>query len=157
MRRPPPLGVAVKKILIDLRSADEASLASIPTLDLLVALSDSDLEVRAIAVYALGTRGEESAISALVNSLGNSGAFLARTAADALTRIGKPAVSALTDALKHPDAQTRGLAARALAHIKDPSSIPALFNALEDDSAFVQYWADEGLDRLGVGQIYFKP
>ncbi len=120
-------------------------------------MADSDLEVRAVAVYALGARGEESAITALVNCLGDSSTFLARTAADALTRIGQPAVSALMAALKHPDAQTRGLAARALAHLKDPASIPALFNALEDDSAFVQYWADEGLDRLGVGQIYFKP
>lgn len=147
----------MKKILIDLRSADEASLASIPTLDLLVALNDSDLEVRAVAIYALGTRGEESAIIALVNCLADPSSFLARTAADALIHIGSPALPALTDALQHPDAQTRGLAARALAHIKDPASIPALFNALEDDSAFVQYWADEGLDRLGVGQIYFKP
>lgn len=144
-------------MLIDLLGADETTLAQIPTPDLIRALADSDLEVRAVAVYALGTRGDKSAVTALVNYLADPSSFLARTAADALIRIGRPAVSALIDALKHPDAQTRGLAARALAHIKDPAAIPALFNALEDDSAFVQYWADEGLDRLGVGQIYFKP
>ena len=141
----------------DLLSADETTLAQIPTPDLIRALADSDPEVRAVAIYALGSRRDESAVTVLVNCLADPSSFLARTAADALIHIGSPALPALTDALKHQDAQARGLAARALAHIKDPASIPALFNALEDDSAFVQYWADEGLDRMGVGQIYFNP
>jgi HEAT repeat protein len=92
-----------------------------------------------------------------VACLGDPSPFLARTAADSLQRLGASAVPALIAALKDQDAQTRGLAARALAHLKDKSSIPALFNALEDDSAIVQFWADEGLERMGVGQVYFKP
>jgi HEAT repeat protein len=57
------------------------------------------------------------------------------------------------------DAQprVRTHAARALALIGDTSAIPALFKALEDDSAMVQYWVEEGLERMGVGQVYFKP
>ena len=39
----------------------------------------------------------------------------------------------------------------------DTRAIPALFKALEDESAIAQYWADEGLERMGVGQVYFKP
>lgn len=147
----------MNKAPIDLRTADEASLAGIATPDLLAALHDAEPAVRGCAIFALGQRNEPTAVPALIGCLSDPSAFIARTAADALERIGKAAVPALIEALQQPDAQTRGLAARALAHIKDPSSIPALFGVLEDESAVVQYWADEGLERLGVGQIYFKP
>lgn len=143
--------------MADLLSLDESALAQLPLDTLLSALGDSDSEARACAIYALGTRHEPEAISALVNVCSDHSSFLARIAADSLQRIGKPAVPALIEALTHRDAQTRGLAARALAHIKDTSSVPALFNALEDESAIVQYWADEALERMGVGMVYFKP
>jgi HEAT repeat protein len=139
----------------DLLSLDEAALSQVPTPELVTALAHADPEVRACAVYALGGRPE--AVTALAGCLADPGQFIARTAAEALQRTGKPAVPALIEALKSPSAQVRGLAARSLAHLKDPSSIPALFEALADESAIVQYWADEGLDRMGVGQVYFKP
>jgi len=143
--------------LPDLLSLDEDSLGQLPLDTLLAALGDSDTETRAIAIFALGTRSEPEAISALVAVLSDPSPFLARTAADSLRRIGSPAVPALIDSLRAQDAQTRGLAARALAHIKDTASIPALFNALDDESAIVQYWADEALERMGVGMVYFQP
>ena len=143
--------------MADLLSLDEAALAQLSLDTLLSALSDADTEVWACALYALGTRPEPEAISLLVTSLSDPSSFLARTAADSLQRLGQPAVPALIEALKSQDAQTRGLAARALAHLKYTAAIPALFKALEDDSVIVQYWADEGLDRMGVGQVYFKP
>lgn len=139
----------------DLLSLDEAALAQVSTPELITALGEPDPGVRACALYALGSRPES--IPALAGCLADSSQFIARTAADALQRIGQPAVPALIEALKDQNAQVRGLAARALAHIKDTASIPALFSALEDESAFVQYWADEGLERMGVGQVYFKP
>ena len=139
----------------DLLSLDEAALAQVPTPELIDALAGADPEVRACAIYALGSRPES--VLALSACLADPSQFIARTAADALQRIGQPAVPTLVEALKNNAAQVRGLAARALAHIKDTSAIPALFNALEDESAFVQYWADEALERMGVGQVYFKP
>ncbi|HLB48989.1 MAG TPA: HEAT repeat domain-containing protein [Anaerolineales bacterium] len=142
--------------MTDLLSLDEAALAQLPLDTLLSALGESDSEARACAIYGLGTRREPEAISALVACLADASSFLARTATDSLERIGKPAVSALIEALTHQDAQTRGLAARALAHIKDTSSIPALFKTLEDESAIAQYWADEALERMGAGMAYFK-
>jgi HEAT repeat protein len=48
-------------------------------------------------------------------------------------------------------------AARALAAIADPAAIPALFGALEDESVLVQHWAEAGLEKLGVGTVYFAP
>jgi HEAT repeat protein len=136
---------------------DESALTQLPLDTLRAALGEADAEVRATALFALGTHSEPEAISLLGGALGDPSPFLARTACDSLERIGKPAVPALIEALKNQNAQVRGLAARALAHIKDTSAIPALFNALEDESAIVQHWADEGLDNMGVGQVYFKP
>jgi HEAT repeat protein len=48
-------------------------------------------------------------------------------------------------------------AARALALIGDSRAIPVLFEALDDQSAYVGFWSDEGLDRMGVGMVFFKP
>lgn len=141
----------------DLLAADDSTFGQLPFDTIRSALGETDPETRAVAVYALGTRPEPEAITLLITCLNDPSPFLARTASDSLQRLGSGAVPALIDSLKNPDAQTRGLAARALAHIRDKSSIPALFHALEDESAVVQYWADEGLERMGVGQVYFKP
>lgn len=141
----------------ELLAADEDSLGQLPFDTLRSALGATDPETRAGAIFALGTRSEPEAVSLLVACLSDPSPFLARTAADSLQRIGPPAVPELIAALSHQSAQARGLAARALAHLKDTSAIPALFKALDDDSAIVQYWADEALERMGVGQVYFKP
>ena len=132
-------------------------LDQIATGDLIEFVNGSDDETRAAALYALRTRSTADAVTALITVLANPDTFLARTACDSLIHIGKVATSNLIEALKDQNIQTRGLAARALAHIKDQSSIPALFNALDDESMMVQYWADEALEKMGVGQIYFKP
>ena len=136
---------------------DESKLDQIATGDLIEFVNGSDDETRAAAIYALRTRSTADAVTALITVLANPDTFLARTACDSLIHIGKVATSNLIEALKDQNIQTRGLAARALAHIKDQSSIPALFNALDDESIMVQYWADEALEKMGVGQIYFKP
>lgn len=71
--------------------------------------------------------------------------------------MGAPAVTPLLEALASPEAAVRIEAARALSAIRDPQSIPALIAAVDDPSAVVQYWAEQALDRLGVGMVYFKP
>ncbi len=124
---------------------------------LLGLLADADPALRACAIAGLGERGTEAAAPALGDLLADPSPYLARLAGDALARLGRPAVGALTIALQDPhSAQKRAQAARALGLIKAPETIPALFHALEDESALVQYWADEALDRLGVGMVYFK-
>jgi hypothetical protein len=32
-----------------------------------------------------------------------------------------------------------------------------LFEELDDSSALIEYWASEGLEKMGVGLVYFKP
>jgi HEAT repeat protein len=91
-------------------------------------------------------------------ALSDASPYLARIATDALIQIGKPAVPGLIRTLEaDAHSQVRANAARALALIGDTSAIPALYRALEDDSVVARHWAEEGLDRMGLGQVYFKP
>jgi len=84
--------------------------------------------------------------------------LLAHLAADALIAIGAAAVPNLLQTLKSDHSQAARLeAVRALARIGDQRSIPALFETLDKESALIEYWADEGLQRMGVGIILFKP
>jgi HEAT repeat protein len=125
---------------------------------LLATAVDPDSNLRAAAVFALGRRPDPAAIPLLLQILGDSSEYLARLAADALITIGQAAVPPLIEALEHsPQPRVRANAARALALIGNTSAIPALFRALEDESSLVQHWADQGLERMGVGQVYFKP
>jgi HEAT repeat protein len=47
-------------------------------------------------------------------------------------------------------------AVRALAHIDDPAVVPTLFAALSDPSAIVVHLAEEGLNRMGIGTVFFE-
>lgn len=139
-----------------------AALAGLPgeavTAALLAAALDPDQAVRAAVLHALGGRRAPEAIPPLLFALADPSPYLARLAADALVQIGAPAVPALCEALDHEvEARVRVNLARALALIGDTRAIPALFRALDDDSPHVQHWADEGLERMGVGQVYFRP
>ena len=121
------------------------------------AASDPDPDLRAAAIHALGYRAAPESVAPLVRALSEPSDYVARLAADALIRIGRPAVPDLIEALMNdPHPRVRAGAARALAFSADPAAIPALFGALEDESLLVQHWVDEGLDKLGVGQVYFS-
>jgi HEAT repeat protein len=125
---------------------------------LLNAAAGADPDLRAAAIYGLGRHAAPTAMPLLIQSLDDPSEYLARLAVDALIAIGKPAVPSLIETLEHsPQPRVRANAARALALIADTSAIPALFRALEDESSLVQHWADQGLERMGVGQVYFKP
>lgn len=123
---------------------------------LLQALGDDEPSVRQCAALALQNACAEEAIPALVNSLGDPDSLVARLAGNALVATGKVATQSLIDALQTGNTSTRAGAARALALSADPEAICALYFALQDDSALVRYWADEGLDRLDSGMVYFS-
>lgn len=124
---------------------------------LMKALQDADVYVRQCAALVLRQRPAPEAIPALVAFLGQDDRLLGHLAADALVAIGKPAVPALVETVKNGSQAARLEAMRALAGIAEPSSIPTLFKALGSDSAILEYWAGEGLERMGVGMAYFKP
>jgi len=136
-------------------------LAELPGDDLvpifISALSDPDASVRQCAALALTRQPSPQAIEALISLLRERDALLPRLAANALVAIGAPAVPALLEVLNNGSPMERMQAARAIALIGDQRAIPALFNLFAEDSAWMDYWAEEGLERSGAGMVYFKP
>lgn len=124
---------------------------------LIAALDDPDPDVRACAVVGLAGLRAPEAVNALVAHLSDPSAYVARLAADALAQIGDPAVPALIDALQKGDVAARAGAARALSVIRPQKAIPALCAALDDPSALVAYYAEDALDQMGVGMVFFAP
>ena len=93
----------------------------------------------------------------LVEAISDGDPLLASLAADALVAIGGPAVPYLLEVMGNGSHSARLHAVRALALIGDDRAIPALFAALDQYSAVMQYWAEQGLERMGVGMVFFKP
>jgi HEAT repeat protein len=120
-------------------------------------LSDPDLSVRQAAAVALRDRPLAPVIPQLVSLLGSEDSLLSRLASDALASMGSPATPALLETMRSPSAAIRIGAARSLALNLDPDAIPALYAALEDPSRLVEHWAIEGLERRGLGMVYFPP
>ncbi|MGD2176950.1 MAG: HEAT repeat domain-containing protein [Anaerolineae bacterium] len=124
---------------------------------LITALEDLDPDVRACAVVALSKLKPREAIGPLVARLSDPSAYVGRLTADALAQYGQPAVEALINALEEGETAARAGAARALSAIRPEEAIPALYRALDDPSALVSYYAEEALEKMGVGIILFRP
>jgi hypothetical protein len=125
---------------------------------LVEALSDPEVTVGYCAALALRGQAPPQAVPALIAKLGEEDRMLAHLAADALISIGATAVPNLLETLKSSHSQAARLEAiRALARIGDPRSIPALFETLDKESALIEFWANEGLERMGVGMVFYKP
>lgn len=120
-------------------------------------LGDEDPGLRQCAALGLRKQPDPQAVQALVSALEDKDHLVASLAADALAAIGAASVPALLEVLHDGSPGARVEAARALANIGDHRSIQALFDALDDGSALVQHWANEGLERMGVGMTFFKP
>ena len=112
---------------------------------------------RQCAAVGVRLRPDAGAVLPLVALLEDSDHLCAELAANALVEIGAPAVTALIDVLSGGSRPARLQAARALAQIGDQRAIPALFAVLDEDSALLEYWAAEGLERMGVGMAFFSP
>ncbi len=121
------------------------------------ALQDPAPAVRQCAALGLRHRPSPQAIPALVAALADRDRLLARLAGDALGALGERALPALSEAARNEDPAVRIEAVRALALAQIKEAIPVLFDALQDASTLVCYWAEEGLTRLGVGMVFFKP
>lgn len=120
-------------------------------------LEDSAPEVRQCAALGLAEKPDEAATQPLVRALNDEDAMVCNLAANALIKIGKPAVPSLIEAVKHESQAVRIHALRALAEIRDHRAIPVLMQVMEEDSALLGHWAKEGLERLGLDMVYLKP
>jgi HEAT repeat protein len=121
------------------------------------ALHDPDPSVRQCALLGLRQQPDSQAVAELITLLEAPNSLTADLAGDALVAVSESAVEPLLVVLADGHRPARLRAAKALALIGDPRAIPALFHALDEDSALLEYWANEGLDRMGIGMIFFKP
>ena len=140
-----------------LRTLAQSHLAQ--TVWLVPFLNDPAAEVRQCAALGLAHQGkpDESAVSPLVQALGDEDTLVGNLAVKALVNIGKPAVPSLIEKVKSASHLARILALRALVEIRDPRAIPVMMQVMEEDSALLQHWAKEGLERLGLDMVYMKP
>ena len=125
-------------------------------------LSDPAREVRQCAALGLAIKPGESAVESLVQALSDEDSMVSSLAVNALIKIGNPAVPSLIEVVKHPversvSQSARIHALRALAAIRDHRAIPVMMQVMGEDSALLQHWAKEGLERLGLDMVYIKP
>lgn len=120
-------------------------------------LNDPAPEVRQCAALGLAVRPNESATRPLVHALSDTDSMVGSLAANALVKIGSMAVPSLIEVVKSGGPSQRILALRALAEIRDHRAIPVMMQSMQEDSALLQHWAQEGLERLGLDMVYIKP
>lgn len=121
------------------------------------ALQDTDTTVRQCATLGLSRQPSIEAIPDLIALLDDEDRLLVRLAGDALIACGRTALPALGETLENGSQPAKIEAARALALIGEKDAIPVLFRAWQTGSTMIQYWAEEGLDRMGVGMQFFSP
>ena len=124
---------------------------------LLHALHDPEPAVGQCVALALRYQADPDAITTLIQALSLPDRLMARLAADALIATGEESVPALIEVMQNNSQPARLEAARALGEIGDPRAIPVLFKALDDDSAILEHWAGEGLEKMGIGMVFFNP
>lgn len=118
--------------------------------------NDPASEVRQCAALGLSQKPDESAVQSLVQALSDEDSMVGSLAANALVKIGGAAVPSLIEMLTNGTQSARIHAVRALAEIKDHRAIPVMMKVMQEDSALLQHWAKEGLDRLGLDMVYIK-
>lgn len=120
-------------------------------------LNDPAPEVRQCAALGLAIKPDESVVEPLVHALSDDDSMVASLAGNALIKIGSAAVPSLIDVVKNGAQLQRIHALRALAEIRDHRAIPIMMQVMQEDSALLQHWAQEGLERLGLDMVYIKP
>ena len=108
------------------------------------------------AGLALRQHPDPQAMPALIGILAIEDALPGRLAGDALVAIGRRSGPALMEVCRACPARAALEAVRALATIGDERH-PGPFEALDEGSALIEYWASEGLEKMGVGMRFFKP
>ena len=120
-------------------------------------LNDPVAVVRQCTALGLSLKPDESAIEPLVRALSDEDTLVSNLAVKALVNLGKAAVPALIENVKGGSQSSRILALRALVEIRDHRAIPVMMQVMSEESALLQYWAKEGLERLGLDMVYMKP
>lgn len=121
------------------------------------ALHDEGESVRQCAALALRKWPSPEALPDLVELLEAGDTLTRRLAGDALIALGSLAAPELMAALEGGSVAAQVEAARGLAKIGDKRAITPLYRLLDSPSALLSYWAEEGLENMGVGMVFFNP
>ncbi len=105
---------------------------------LIEALGDREVTVRKYAAMVLGNLRDARAIEELGMAVYDLHHEVSQAAAEALAKFGAPAVSLLSEALRHPEAAVREHAVIGLGRIQDARIAPLLFEMLHDPDRVVQ-------------------
>jgi HEAT repeat protein len=120
------------------------------TAGLILALEDKDPEVQYRAAEALGDIGDEKSISPLITAMSRSEFSGVRwKAAEALSKIGYPAVGSLITLLQFPSDDVRWQAAIVLGEIGNPDAVEPLITLMEDEDRYVRSRAAVALGLIG--------
>lgn len=120
-------------------------------------LGDPTPEVRQCAALGLAVKPDENAVQPLIHALNDDDSMVGSLVANALVKIGGAAVPSLIEIVRNGSQVQRIHALRALAEIRDHRAIPVMMQVMQEDSALLQHWAQEGLERLGLDMVYIKP
>lgn len=113
-------------------------------------LEHKDPQVQYEAAEALGNIGDEQAIGPLITALKRDEFSGVRwKAAEALSKIGNPAVEPLIATLQYADDDVRWKAAIALGEIGNPDAVEPLIQLLSDNDRFVRSRAAHALSMIG--------
>lgn len=161
-------GEPAKTALLDLLHAPEADhrwwairvLAAFEPVRIewfLPALEDPAPEIRAAAALAVAGHPDASAIPFLIRLLGDEDNLAALMAVNALLKIGSETLPQLLEAFEGAPRCGQIQILRTLAELRDPRAIRLMLSAQGGDSAALQYWAQQGLERLGLNMVYLSP
>jgi HEAT repeat protein len=128
-----------------------------PTSKLVALLSDTSADVRAAVLLALREHPTEEAIPALIEILKSKDTLLSQLSANVLIAIGGMSVPALLEVIETDNQAARIQAMRALAELCDHRAIKTMMKVMDEESSLLQYWAQEGLEKLGLNMVYIKP
>jgi HEAT repeat protein len=120
-------------------------------------LGDRQADVRSAAALALAEHPDPRSLPGLVKLLSDEDDLAALLGVRALARLGESAVPALINAFENAPPKGQIHVLRAFAELRDPRTIGLLMRALDGNSAVMQFWAQQALQRLGLDMVYLRP
>jgi HEAT repeat protein len=147
---------ALKDPDVNIRSQVAEALAELKddaaTDALIEALSDDRWSVRRNAAWALGEISSARAILYLIGAFRKTWEGIDAYCAEALVKIGKPAVKPLLQAIDSQDLNTRYWSIEALGQIGDSRAVEPLITLLTDRDAIIRYSATKALGTIADGK-----
>jgi HEAT repeat protein len=144
-----PLIAALGDSHEEVRLCATRSLGQIWELPALTQFGSKSWEERLKAAETLGELGEPRLVGPLIAGLNDSHPQVQSAVAEALGKMGKPAMRPLIAALRDSNEQLRSGAAKALGELGDTRVVEPLIGALKDSKASVRKEVAEALGRLG--------